>query len=197
MRNIRFRRILAILLVLCLSLGYGSPLASAADPAEENNASALEAFLEKLVSLEQYAADYAAANPDCGSDAFELVLNYCRTAKEDYTSSNWSSLAGEENEGFRDYVAQQDEENGTSVGEIKTYSATGKDFIPVANGNRIDLFHIFGTMNISYYWGSRYPELSARPYADLGGWAGDLVDLLTKCTDLSGTEDEMIREGEA
>ncbi len=194
MRNIRFRRILAILLVLCLSLGYGSPLASAADPAEENNASALEAFLEKLVSLEQYAADYAAANPDCGSDAFELVLNYCRTAKEDYTSSNWSSLAGEENEGFRDYVAQQDEENGTSVGEIKTYSATGKDFIPVANGNKIDLFHIFGTMNISYYWGSRYPELSARPYADLGGWAGDLVDLLTKCTDLSGTEDEMIRE---
>ena len=182
------RTALAFALVLCMIVSLFPVMGAAVNTAN------FDTFLQKLETLEGYADAYKAANPDETSDAFELVLNYVRTAKGEYTSSHWSSLAGEENEAFSAYVAEQDAANGTNVQEIKTYSRTGKDMMYVANGNKVDMLHMFGTMNITYFWSSRYPETAARPYADIGGWAGDLVDLLSKSTDMTGTIDEMTYE---
>ena len=191
MRKIAINRVLSLLLAICFVLSIGFPNIYAVDGEVKSEASPFEQFVTDLSLLEQYADAFVAVNPDLDTDAFELVLNYCRTAKEEYTSSHWASLAGDENTAFKEYVEEQDALNETNVHAIKSYSADGKDMMYVANGNKIDLFHMFGTMNISYYWSSRYPETAARPYADLGGWAGDLVDLLTKSTDVSGTADEM------
>ena len=122
------------------------------------------AFLSALKVLEGYADDYAAIS---GKDAGELVINFIRTGVERYNDGNWKTLAGEEIVEFTAYVEQQDAAKGTNAMDLRDIVI---DDFRLPNGDLTDFGHMFGTMNIAY--------IAATASADLGGWAGDLCDLL-------------------
>ena len=52
------------------------------------------------------------------------------------------------------------------------------------NGNPTDFGHMFGTMDITNH------NKNSQNHADVGGWAGDLVDLLEVC-DINGVSGEL------
>ena len=181
-----FRRFLAALMVLCLLVGVMPSIAFAAETGTKAN-NELEVkdyntFLANLKILENYAKVYAATNP--GNDVTELVLNYVRTGVERYLDGNWKTLAGEEKTDFVNYVAAQDAANGTTVRCLRNIVV--KNFI-LPNGDQADFGHMFGVLNIAY--------INATVTADLGGWAGDICDLLQYSSKNgkvpAGTIDEM------
>lgn len=162
MKNTTLTRLLSGLLILCLTFSLMAPMAVSAD--EEPGVSTYAEFMANLPVLEGYAASYAATS---GKDAGELVLNFIRTGVERYNDGNWKTLAGEEITGFTEYVKTQDAANGTTAMLLRNIII---DNFKLPNGNQVDFGHMFGTMNISY--------LSAQASADLGGWAGDVCDLM-------------------
>lgn len=130
------------------------------------------AFLADLKQLENYALEYAQNNPSEYSTA--LVINFIRTGVERYTSSTWATLAGTENTAFTEYVARQDVANGTTASALKDLEQ-----LTLPNGNLVDLGHMFGTLDITYYatvQGMTAEVIQAR--ADMGGWAGDTADMM-------------------
>ena len=123
------------------------------------------AFISALKVLEGYADTYASNH--MSMDADELVINFIRTGVERYRDGNWTTLAGEEITEFTEYVEEQDAINGTNAMDLRDIVI---DNFRLPNGNQVDFGHMFGTMNIAY--------VAATQTADLGGWAGDLCDLL-------------------
>ena len=122
-------------------------------------------FLENLKILESYAAEYVKTNTK--EDPVLLVINYIRTGVERYTKGLWNTLCGGgENAGFVAYVKEQDAANGTAVVALRNlYEFT------LPNGDAVEFEHMFGTLNISYI------QTNINNH-DLGGWAGDLCDLM-------------------
>ncbi|MCI2085559.1 MAG: phosphodiester glycosidase family protein [Olsenella sp.] len=127
-------------------------------------------LLSLLKVLDGYAKTYAASHS--GEDATELVLNFVRTGVERYTDGNWKILAGEENTAFVSYVGEQDAANGTSVMALR-----GIEAMTIPSGEQMDFGHVFGTLDITYHMAKTNPT-EAQSDADLGGWAGDVCDLL-------------------
>lgn len=121
-------------------------------------------FLQQLKVLEAYADEYSTKS---GRDANELVVNFIRTGVSRYNDGNWKTLAGEEITGFTDFVKQQDVEKGTTVMALRNIII---DNFKLPNGNAVDFGHMFGTLNIAY--------VASQQSADLGGWAGDICDLM-------------------
>ena len=126
-----------------------------------------DGFLQGLQTLEGYAEEYAAEN---GGDSVELTLNYVRTGVDKYATGLWNELAGPENTAFTEYVAQKDAENGTGASAMKDLGT-----FTAPNGQDCELNHMFGVMDITYHNRNASNPVDS---ADLGGWAGDLVDLL-------------------
>ena len=124
-----------------------------------------QAFISALKVLEGYADTYAASNPS--EDANELVINFIRTGVDRYNDGNWKTLAGEEITEFTAYVEAQDAAKGTNAMDLRDIVI---DDFKLPNGNLVDFGHMFGTMNIAY--------VASVASADLGGWAGDLCDLM-------------------
>ena len=149
-------------------------------------------FMEKLAVLEDLAYAYTMDNP--GKDPLALVIKYIRTGVDRYNSGSWGIMAGYEDAGFAAYVAQYDEahnltctstEDMICIGAMKNIN---NFYLP--NGDYVDLGHMFGTMDISYH------NKNSVNHADVAGWAGDLVDLLSTADrhNVSGTVDEMTAE---
>ena len=59
------------------------------------------------------------------------------------------------------------------------------------NGDHVDFGHMFGTMDITYH------NKGSENHADVAGWAGDLVDLMsaTDRHNVEGTVEEMVEIG--
>ena len=137
-----------------------------------NSVSDYETFLSLIKTLEVYAQEFVSQNTS--EDANALMIKYIRSGVEDYTSDSWEILAGSENTDFRDYVSTQDTVNGTNVSALRSL-----ELITLPNGNVAEFGHMFGTMDISYYaivQGTSEEVALAR--ADMGGWAGDVCDLM-------------------
>ena len=126
-----------------------------------------DGFIAGLQILEGYAEAYASEN---GGDAVEYTLNYVRTGVDKYATGLWNELAGSEITEFKEYVAQQDAANGTNASAMKDLG-----MFTAPNGQDCELNHIFGVMDITYH---NRNASNPKDSADLGGWAGDLVDLL-------------------
>ena len=137
---------------------------------EEKSVSDYATFLEDLKVLEDYADRYATENS--GKDARELVLNYVRTGVAKYAESTWSLVAGPEDTAFTAYVAEQDKTNGTSAGALRNLQE-----FTIPNGQTVEFKHMFGTMNITWY--QRNNAQYGLDQADMGGWAGDVCDLMS------------------
>ena len=140
-------------------------------------------FLECLTDLEKYADQFVREHPD--EDSTALIINYIRCGNPSYTSSLWSTLCGTENTLFTGYVAEKDEENGTTAGRLKKIN-----IFKLPNGDDVEFTHMFASMDMSYHTGNQNT-------ADLGSWAGDICDLvqLTQLTGIDKTSvDEMADE---
>ena len=164
-------RLLAGVMVFCLMLANLAPVTVAATESEavapvlDDETLYVDEyadFVSELKVLESYADAYAATS---GKNAGELVLNFLRTGVDRYNDGNWKTLAGEEIVEFTNYVASQDEANETTAMRLRNI-----EHFVLPNGQQVDFGHMFGTMNIAY--------LSAQASADLGGWAGDICDLM-------------------
>ena len=174
----------------CLRCSYTTyvPLPALEIPAVED----FETFIYKLTLLEMVAEMYIVDHPE--KDPVELVIKYIRTGVDRYNSGSWGIMAGYEDQDFADFVITvEDGINAQfeSVDDMICISSM-KDIetFTLPNGDLADLGHIFGTMDITNH------NKSSQNHADVGGWAGDLVDLLEYCavSKVSGTLDEMIAE---
>lgn len=148
-------------------------------------------FLENLEILEQWANDYVKANP--GKDPVALVIKYIRTGVDRYNSGSWNIMAGYEDSGFAEYVAATEDKLNSTAAEngeelLKVSGMKNILSFEIPNGDEVDFGHMFGTMDITYH-----NNFSVN-HADVAGWAGDIVDLLS-IADQFGTGDaETINE---
>lgn len=165
-------RLLSLLLVIVMVAGLVPMYIFAA-----GSVTNYDDFLTELKQLEIYADEYAASTY---RDSGELIMNFIRTGVDRYLDGNWATLAGQEIVGFTNYVQAMDEENGTTVMNLRDI-VTNNFYLP--NGDKVDFGHMFGTMNISYVNNGS---------ADLSGWAGDLCDLLYYCVDMGSVPEGSI-----
>ena len=165
-------RLLSLLLVIVMVAGLVPMYIFAA-----GSVTNYDDFLTELKQLEVYADEYAASTY---RDPGELIMNFIRTGVDRYLDGNWATLAGQEIVGFTNYVQAMDEENGTTVMNLRDI-VTNNFYLP--NGDKVDFGHMFGTMNISYVNNGS---------ADLSGWAGDLCDLLYYCVDMGSVPEGSI-----
>ncbi|MBE6687576.1 MAG: hypothetical protein E7591_10185 [Ruminococcaceae bacterium] len=132
-------------------------------------------FVQNVALLEELASMYVKENP--GKDPAALVIKYIRTGVEKYTSGSWGIMAGYEDTGFANYVRKMEDMINAEVPEGEPLLAVSglknlEDMI-IPNGDNMDIAHIIGTMDITYN------NKDSRNHADVAGWAGDLVDLVT------------------
>ncbi len=151
-----------------------------------------ETFVFNVALLEELAYMYTAEVAP-GKDPLALVINYIRTGVDRYNSGSWKIMAGDEDVEFTEFVAMFEEGYNAEVpDEEKLYITALKNiknfYLP--NGNLVDLGHMFGTMDITYH------NKGSQNHADVGGWAGDLVDLLELAdkSGVSGSIDEMVED---
>ncbi len=133
-------------------------------------------FIENLEILEQWANDYVKTNP--GKDPLALVIKYIRTGVDRYNSGSWNIMAGYEDPAFASYVAQREDALNVEAAEkgeplLKVSGLKNIENFTLNNGDHVDFGHMFGTMDITYH-----NNFSVN-HADVAGWAGDTVDLLS------------------
>lgn len=156
----------------------------------EPQISDFEDFILNLNFLEVLAQMYIMENP--GNDPLELVIKYIRTGVDRYNSGSWGIMAGYEDAEFAKFVRATEHGINIEAESVDEYvKFTGLKNIKsfdLPNGDKVDFGHMFGTMDISY------TNKDSENHADVGGWAGDLVDLITSADadELSGTVDELI-----
>ena len=149
-------------------------------------------FVENLALLEMLANQYVMENP--GNDPVELIIKYIRTGVDRYNSGSWGIMAGYENKDFADYVRRTENAFNYEIENVDEYfkftALKNINVFDLPNGNRADIGHMFGTLDISY------TNKNSLDHGDVGGWAGDLVDLITSADadeyKVSGTIEEMV-----
>ena len=144
----------------------------------------VEEFLTNIGYLEMMAEEYAKAHP--GTDPLALVLNYLRTGVENYTSGSWAIMAGAEDKDFLKYVQEAEDAinsdpaievwvNVSGLKKIRGYANTHGELNVYTNSSLVTILdgHLFGTMDMTYH------NKGSQNHADVGGWVGDLTDLLS------------------
>jgi len=157
----------------------------------------VDEFLRNIGYLELMAEQYAKVHP--GADPLGLVLNYMRTGVENYTSGSWAIMAGPEDKDFLKYVQEMEDAknsdpsinvwvNVSGLKKLKTYESPSNEKDPYNNSSVKCLSgHFFGTMDMTYH------NKGSQNHADVGGWVGDLVDLLST-TDQYGVDANLTLE---
>ena len=151
-----------------------------------------DTLLMYLMILEDIANAYVLENP--GKDPVALVIKYIRTGVDRYNSGSWGIMAGYEDADFAEYVAMiEDMANAEAASVEEMFAITSLkniDNFYLPNGDYVDIGHMFGTMDITYH------NNFSQNHADVGGWAGDLVDLLefADYSGVSGSLEEMVTE---
>jgi len=148
-----------------------------------------ESFITCLIFLEEMANQYVLQNP--GKDPVALVIKYIRTGVDRYNSGSWGIMAGYEDADFAKFVAEFEDMLNSQMGSVEEMfcitSLKNIDNFYLPNGDYVDIGHMFGTMDITYH--NKFGE----NHADVGGWAGDLVDLLefSDSGNLTGSVEDM------
>jgi hypothetical protein len=179
MQKSRTAKVISLILAIIMLAGI-FPASVLADSG--NTVNSYDEFITDLTCLENYANEYVSEHPN--EDTAALVINYVRSGVEKYTSGTWTTFCGPENTAFVNFVAQQDEANGTFAAKLRSL-----DKFTLPNGDEVEFAHMFGAMDMAYHTGNQKT-------ADLGSWAGDICDLvqLTTNAGISGTVEEMAEE---
>ncbi len=164
--------------------------ASAEEVYDPNTIYDYETFIGYLGFLEELAYAYT-YEVDSTADPLSLVIKYIRTGVDRYNTGSWGIMAGYEDENFAAFVEMVQEDNNNGIpDEEKIYLTSLKNIenMYLPNGDYVDIGHMFGTMDITY------TNKSSINHADVGGWAGDLVDLLSAADafGVTGTVEEMV-----
>ncbi len=151
-----------------------------------------DTFLIYTMFLEDIAYAYTLENP--GNDPLALMIKYVRTGVDRYNSGSWGIMAGYEDPAFAEYVVMIEEmanAEATCVEEMFAITSLKNiNCFELPNGDYTDIGHMFGTMDMTYH--NNYSQ----NHADVGGWVGDLVNLLEFADygAVSGTLEEMVAD---
>ena len=157
----------------CLNCNYTTMVEIPALPVP--SVKTYDQFIESLIQLETLTAEYIQLNP--GKDPLGLMIEYIRTGVDRYNSGSWNIMAGYEDPDYAKFISQREDEINSEIENVDDMikPTALKDirefFLP--NGDGVDFGHMFGTMDITYH--NNFSE----NHADVAGWAGDLVDLLS------------------
>ncbi len=150
-----------------------------------------EDFIENLSILESIADNYV-KKVSPGKDAASMIIKYIRTGVERYNSGSWNIMAGYEDKDFADYVAKYEADYNLALADgepmMKVTGLKNLENMVLPSGDEADVGHIFGLMDISY------TNISN---ANVSGWAGDIVDLLSASDQYgisSTTVEDMVSE---
>ena len=181
----------------CTECGYTSDHEVIA-PLGEPTIDSYNEFLENLVLLEEIAYEYVRTNP--AKDPVALVIKYIRTGVDRYNSGSWGIMAGYEDADFARFVTNMETalneeifaQTGSTAEFLKISGLKNLTNFRLPNGEKSDIGHIFGSMDITYH------NNGSVNHADVSGWAGDLVDLLEFAASgdqgkVSGSLEEMAR----
>lgn len=163
-----------LMLMSVLPAVFAAEPEKAAEEFPEEETYSYDDILNDIRTLDGYAVEFSAANAAAYPDPAALTFNYLRTGIPVYTEGLWKELAGAPIQAFIDYVAQKDSENGTTASRVRTLNKGDK--ITAPNGDKMEFPHLFAMADMAYH---------NEANADLGGWAGDLVDLM-QYTDCEG-----------
>ncbi len=151
-----------------------------------------DTFVFTLMFLELLTESYVMENP--GKDPLDLMIKYIRTGVDRYNSGSWGIMAGYEDKDFLNYITTVEDELNLSASSVEEMMSIGSlknlQNFTLPNGEIADVGHIFGTMDITYH------NNFSTNHADVGGWAGDLVDLLefSDYVGISGSVEEMVSQ---
>lgn len=187
-QNVKKMLITFMCICMLITMMPASAFATDGDGAgKETSVGDYGALVERIAILEELAEVYVAEMAP-GKDPTALVIKYIRTGVDRYNSGSWGIMAGYEDEVFAQFVTDMEdmiyEEEGVylNISSLKNIKS-----MEIPNGQTVDFGHMFGTMDITYH------NNGGVNHADVGGWAGDLVDLLS-ATDrhhVTGTLAEM------
>ena len=181
----QMKRMLGLLLALVMLIAV-MPLqtfAAATEPMAD-----YQQFMNNLKILEEYAVDYAKENP--GKAPAALAISYVRAGAEEYNSGFWTLITGQEDVKFASYV--QTREAANNAGAEQKVNVTGLRDLGIAqmpNGDKVALHRLFAVLDAYYH------NDGSASYADVAGWAGDIVDLmvLADSKGVSGSLEEMVK----
>ncbi len=141
-------------------------------------------FIENLAILEEIADTYVKKVAP-GKDPVMLIIKYIRTGVDRYNSGSWNIMAGYEDTDFAAYVKKYEADYNEALEDgAEMMKVTGLKNIhefDLPNGDFADIGHVFGSMDITY------TNKNSEDHADVSGWAGDTVDLMS-LVDLFGLE---------
>ncbi len=185
-----YKRLLSVLLAVMMLFSLIPAQVVGAETVDKDKISDYETFIGYLGFLEELAYAYT-YEVDASADPLGLVIKYIRTGVDRYNTGSWGIMAGYEDENFAAFVEMVQEDNNNGIpDEEKIYLTSLKNIenMYLPNGDYVDIGHMFGTMDITY------TNKTSINHADVGGWAGDLVDLLSAADTLgvTGTVDEMV-----
>ena len=182
------KRVLPILLAILMVFSLAPIGAFAAE--DEPCITRYDEFILNLYLLEEVANIYVAEVDDT-ADIYDLIIKYIRTGVDRYNSGSWGIMAGYENVDFANFVAELEGPLSEEIGiELNLLGLKNLKHFDIPNGDIIDFGHMFGTMDITYN------NKGSVAHADVGGWAGDIVDLMSAgdLGEVSGTIEEMVAE---
>ncbi len=161
----------------------------------EAEITSFDEFIENLAILEELADVYV-KKVSPGKDPLMLVIKYIRTGVDRYNSGSWNIMAGYEDADFAKYVTNFETEYNRALPEgeelMKVTGLKNIHEFDLPNGDFADIGHVFGSMDITY------TNKTSEDHADVSGWAGDTVDLMSmvdqfgwESTDLEGMVKEI------
>lgn len=159
-----------------------------------NGETSFNATVERIKKLEELAGKWIADTAYSTYTARQLAVMYIRTGN--YDNDYWNGLAGTIPDGFVTYV--NDNYSFTnrygSTDDVRTLR-TLASLTPNGSTEEIDFVHLMAVINMydkgitpSGIYATLYPSIYDKTdIADLGGWGGDLVDLITDIKGETGT----------
>ena len=136
---------------------------------------------EELIALESLSTDVAmleSISKDYNENSFsKRTLIYVRCKR--YNDTSWNTLGGTLENDFEDYVTNNDIES-----ELE-YLQTKELFVDTATKQNVDFIHYFATMNL---------EIINTTLGDLGGFGGDLCQLVKELKELNITDAQLLEE---
>ncbi len=160
------------------------PIPALGEPEIKN----FDEFLENLAILEGMADTYVkTVSP--GKDPLMLIVKYIRTGVDRYNSGSWNIMAGYEDADFAKYIAEQEAAYNLALADgeelMKVTGMKNLNEFALPNGDWADIGHVFGSMDITY------TNKSSVDHADVSGWAGDTVDLMSMVDQFGWTSTDL------
>ncbi|NCA67961.1 MAG: hypothetical protein EOM87_07860 [Clostridia bacterium] len=122
-------------------------------------------LIEQIDEIERLTAEYSEGN------VFSNTLIYIRGKR--YNDIYWNTLAGASDTEFEDYVLSNQELESSAIRDIK-------QIVIPSTRDIVDFVHTVGTMNMA---------LNGQASSDLGGFAGDITQLVRDIKNTQGDFD--------